>query len=365
MNTRSFVRSSILFAALAISALAQTPVAPPTPFVKGELTIRFDTRTQLDGDKPKTGVTDKYKLKLNVSDSVVFEGAIEALPFIKNTFGTDQIGLLTHSIECLVVNPRNVTQTRNIGRLFGTVPVDQQNVYRFEDGNLRIGIFGAGGATGFESKVKGLALGKPPAKSEGLFTKTKKDILNLTKSVGGKSVALVVTKYDQMTFIGHVLSAGPVMVYPEAKIDGPMVYDYDRTAWYFNGVTVSYTALDEKTGRMMVLQDRLSGNIRWVEAANRATSGQGEYQFDIRVNEPLSTEAAAFAGPADEAAFFATDNQVAALTGTMSYKDTIINDVVTNSIVKIDLKGNQLTKQQVMYLSKLLLMSSIVPLNAE
>jgi hypothetical protein len=144
-----------------------------------------------------------------------------------------------------------------------------------------------------------------------------------------------------------------------------MVYDYDRSAWYFNGVTVSYTAADEATGRMMVLQDRLSGNIRWVESANRVTSGLGEYQFDIRVNEQLSTEASAFSGPADEAAFFETDATVAALTGTMKYKDTIINDVVTNSVVTIDLTGTKLTKQQVMYLAKLLLMSSIVPMNAE
>ena len=32
---------------------------------------------------------------------------------------------------------------------------------------------------------------------------------------------------------------------------------------------------------------------------------------------------------------------------------------------ELELKGNQLTQQQVMYLGKLLLMSSIVPLNAE
>jgi hypothetical protein len=358
---------TFLFGALfAAVAFAQTPAAVPvTPFVKGTLSIRFDTRTQLDGDKPRVGVTDKYKLHLNVSDSVVFDGTIESLPFVKKSFGSNQAGLLTHSIECMVVNPRNTAQTRNIGRLFGTVPVDEQNVYRFEDGNLKIGIFGAGGAQGFESKVKGLALGKPPAGSEGFLSKTKKDILRLTKMVGDKQITLPVTKYDQMTFQSHVLSAGPVMVYPEATVNGPLIYDYDRTAWYFNNVTVNYTAADEKTGRMMVLQDRLSGNIRWVESPDRATSGQGEYQFDIRVNEPLSTEAQAFTGPADESAFFASDNAVPALTGTMKYKDTIINDVVTSSTVIVDLKGNQLTKQQVMYLSKLLMMSSIVPINAE
>ena len=335
-----------------------TPAAPVT-FVKGELLIQFNTRTQLDGDKPKAGVTDKYKLNLNVSDSVVFEGTIEALPFIKNKISSNQDGQLTHAIECFVLNPKNTAQRRNIGRLFGTVPVDAQNVYRFEDGNLRIGIFGSGGAQGFESKVKGLALGKPPAGGEGFLAKTKKDILNIGRSVGGKTVTLAVTKYDQMTFQQHILSAGPVMVYPEVTVNGPMVYDYDRTAWYFNGVTVTYSV----DGRL--LADKLSGNIRWVESSDRTSSGKGEYQFDIRVNEKPPSEASVFAAAADEAAFFAIDSEIAGLTGTMKYKDTIINDVVTTSVVVVDLKGNQLTKQQVMYLTKLLMMSSVVPLNAE
>lgn len=353
----------ILLAATLLAAFTPTAFAQPAStatFIKGDMVIRFDTRTQLDGEQPKAGVTDKYKLNLNVSDSVVFEGTIENRPFIKNKFSSNQIGALTHSIECFVLNPKNIAQRRNIGRLYGEVPVDEQNVYRFEDGNLRIGIFGAGGAQGFESKVKGLALGKPPTTSEGFLSKTKKDILKIGRSVaGGSTVTLAVTRYDQMTFQGHILSAGPVMVYPEVTVNGPMVYDYDRTAWYFNGVTVTYSA----DGR--ILADRLSGNIRWVESSDRPTSGKGEYQFDIRVNEKPPSEASVFAGAADEAAFFETDNTVPGLVGTMKYKDTIVNDVVTASVVTVELQGNQLTKQQVVYLCKLLMMSSVVPLNSE
>jgi len=366
---KNMLRSLALLCVLAFTAAhAQQPAAsPPAPdaaFIKGDLSIQFNTRTQLDGGKPREGVADKYKLKLNVSNSVVFDGTIESLPNIKGMVSLNQPGRLTHSIECLVVNPRNPSQTRNIGRLFGTVPVDTENVYRFEDGNLKIGVFGVGNAQPFESRVRGLALGKPTSSGEGFFAKMKKEAMQITKSVGGKNVAIAVTKYDRMEFVNHVLSAGPVMVYPEVTVSGTTIYDYDRTAWYLNGVTVSYS-MEDARGLRVAVQDRLSGNIRWVEAADRGRSGLGEYQFDVRVNEPAASEASIFAGAATEADFFATDALNPSLTGTMKYKDSIQNDVVSSSQVSVDLTGNKLTKQQVMYLAKLLLMSSIVPLNAE
>ena len=206
---------------------------------------------------------------------------------------------------------------------------------------------------------KGLALGKPPASSEGFLSKLKKEALSITKSINGKSVAISVTKYDKMEFKSHVLAAGPVQIYPEAQVTGSMIYDYGRTAWYFDNVSIAY-ALD---GRQYL--DKLTGNIRWIEAANRAASGEGEYQFDIRVNEPAQTEASVFSGPADESAFFSTDDSIPALSGAMKYKDTLAGETVTASAVTIDLKGHKLTKQQAMYLTKLLFLSVVVPLNAE
>lgn len=338
----------VIFAILASVAFAQEE-----NFINGSLNIAFDTRTQLDGTSPKRGVTDKYKIRVNVSNSVIFDGLIEHLPRVSSTFST-QNASLTHAIECLVVNPRNPSQTRNIGRLYGTVPIDAQNVYRFEDGNLRIGIFGAAGTQGFESRVRGVAIGKQPQTS-GLVDRFKKEALTISRSVRGNSLALAVTNYDRMEFVAHTLSAGPVPIYPEVTVNGQMIYDYDRTAWYLNGLTASYP----QNGRQM--QDRLSGNIRWVE--NKA--GVGHYEFDIRINEPLGTEASHFSGPVDEASFFETDSGVAGLTGTMTYKDSMVDDTVVNSAVTIDLKGNHISKEQTMYLAKLLLMSSIIPLNSE
>lgn len=350
---------SLLSLAVATLAFAQQPAAPET-FIKGETSIKFNTRTSTDGEgKPREGVTDKYNLAVNVSNSVLFRGLIEHTPYLSKIVGSSQQAQLNYTVECDVVNPKNPTQTRNVGRLFGTVPIDNKNVYRFSDGNLKVVVFPVGTAKGFESTFKGLALGKPPASSEGFLAKLKKEALNITRQVNGKTVALAVTKYDKMEFQSHVLAAGPVQIYPETTVNGSMIYDYGRTAWYFDNVGVSYVV----DGRQF--QDKLTGNIRWVEAPNRAASGQGEYQFDIRVNEPAQTEASVFSGPADESAFFATDDSIPALTGVIKYKDTLAGETVSASAVTIDLKGNKLTKQQAMYLAKLLFISFAVPLNSE
>lgn len=350
---------TLLFLALASSAFAQQPTAPDI-FIRGEAAIKFNSRTNTDGDgKPREGVTDKYTLSVNVSNSVLFRGTIEHTPHISKVVGTSQLAHLDYTVECDVVNPRNPSQTRNVGRIFGMVPVDDKNVYRFDEGSLKTVVFPVGTAKGFESTFKGIAAGKPPASSAGFLTKLKNEALNVTKLVNGKSIAIAVTKYDRMEFRGHVLGAGPVQIYPDATVNGSMIYDYGRTAWYFENVTIGYVV----DGRQF--QDKVTGNIRWIEAPNRANSGQGEYQFDVRVNEPSQTEAAAFTGPADESAFFAVDEGIPALTGTMKYKDTMSGETVTNSAVTIDLKGNKLTKQQAMNLAKLLFFSLVVPLNAE
>lgn len=351
-----------LAAAFAIASLASAQTATPLPptFVKGDINIRFGTRITADADgNPTVGAVDKYTMSVNVSNSSLFHGTIEFLPYIHKTLGSSQDAQLTYAIEADVVNPKNPSQTRNVGRIFGTVPVTAKNVYEFSEGNAKINVFGMGTAKGFESLFRGTAVGKPPAESEGVLSKLKKEALNITKTVQGKTVTIPVTKYDRMEFQTHVLPAGPVQIYPEVTVNGSMIYDYGRTAWYFDNVTVTY-AVD---GRQY--QDKLSGNIRWVESPSRSTTGEGQYEFDVRVNEPAQAEAAVFSGPADESAFFATDDAIPALSGLMKYKDTMSGDTVTNSVIQIDLKGNKLTKQQVMYLTKLLFLTTVVPLNAE
>jgi len=335
---------------LVIPAMAQQT---DQTFITGGGNIRFDTRTQLDGNNPKAGITDRYTLQFNVSNSALFRGDILALPYIDNTF-SDQQGSLTFNMECDVVNPKNPSQTKNVGKLFGTVPVDAENVYHFATGNARVSVLGLGNAKGFESKFGGIARGKPPVK-KGFFQKIKKEAISFGRQVKGQKVVVVVQNYDMMGFQNHVIPAGPVQIYPEATVNGNLVYDYARESWFFQNVTIVY-ALD---GKQMI--DKLSGNIRWVEPKD----GEGEYQFDVRINEPPPSETDAFASASDESAFFETDDSNPSLTGTMKYKDSLAGETVVASAITIDLKGNKLTKQQTMNLAKLLLISTVVPLNSE
>lgn len=331
-----------------VLGFSQAPT--PNPFIKGDLNIRYNTRTAVD--KTKEGVEDIYTLNINVSNSALFKGSIGYRPMIKGFVGTNQQSGLNYILELDVVNPNNPLQTRNIGKLYGFVPIDKDNIYRFSDGEVKASILSMGNAKGFESKFSGSVAGKPPAQENNLWNKFKKEAFSISKSSNGKVTTISITKYDKMDFSNHVLVAGPVQTYPEVTINGPLIYDYNRSAWLLDGVVATYVS----DGRQ--LQDKINGSIRWIQ-------NLGEYQFDIRVNEPAPSESAVFTGPADESAFFASDNTVPSLTGVMRYKDTISNSIVVSSSVQIDLVGNKLNKQQVMYLCKLFFLSGIVPLNSD
>jgi len=337
--------------AFALQAFAIDGNLPPT-FIQGGIDIRYNSRNQRNAP----GVVDRYTLYANVNNSVAFSGSIVQTPRIMSagfiSKNLVQKGKLDFDISCDVINPKNTNQTRNVGKIFGEVPVDENNIYRFENGTARIIVLPLGVAKGFESKFRGLALGKPPVKSQSSIDKLVSEAVNITKNINGKAVKIAIAKYDKMGFQSHILAAGPVQIYPESTVNGDMLYDYARSAWHFQNVSILYS-VDGKR-----LEDKLTGTVRWVENAN-------EYQFDIRVNEPPPSEAAVFAGASDESAFFETDTSIPSLTGVMKYKDTKAGDTVTASQVTINLVGNKLTKQQSMNLFKLIILSSIVPINAE
>jgi hypothetical protein len=351
--------TSLILALAALTASAQVPAKAPGPFepvatlpVTGSMQISYRTRAQ---ETPKPGVTDVYTVNVNVANSAVFHGTIEQLPYIANTLSSDQPGRVSYDVDLDIVNPRNVTQTRNVGKLTGYVPADKQNVYHYDAANsVKVIVFPIGAAKGFESRFNGTVLGKPPAASG--FTKMKQDAVKLVSSKGG---AITLTKYDKMVFQNHVLPSGPVLIYPETTVAGTAFYDYDRSAWHFNNLTLTYNA----DGKRAV--DTLSGSIRWIEAKNRKQTGEGHYELNVYVNEPPPTESSIFAATADESAFFAASDEMPGLIGSISYKDTFAGDTVTNSAIQIDLKANHLSKAQTMALVKLLLFSLLVPLNAE
>ncbi len=216
-------------------------------------------------------------------------------------------------------------------------------------------VFPIGAAKGFESRFSGIAIGKPPANSG--FAKLKQDAVRLVSSKGG---AIVLTKYDKMTFNNHILPMGPVQIYPETTASGTLFYDYSRSAWHFNNLHLVYNAEGRRA------DDVLSGSIRWIEPKNRASTGEGHYDVLVYVNEPPPTESAAFAGTPDESAFFSASEDMPGLSGTITYKDTISPDGrVTASTIQIDLRATKLSKVQVMALAKLIFFSLLVPFNAE
>lgn len=349
-------KSLVLLAALLMTVVGYSQSNAPT-FIKGTLNIKYDSRAQ-PGVK---GVLDIYQLDVNVNNSARFYGKIAQTPIVIGGIlsSVQQSASIAYDLQADVINPANPAQSRNVGRLSGMVPIDEQGVYKFSDGTMRIAVEGVGTAQGFQSRFTGRASGKPLVRSDGWLDKLKREAINITRSVNGKTVSISVKKYDKMTFENHVLAKGPVPIYPEVTVTGDMIYDYSRYVWYFQNLQVVYSV----DGKQMA--DRLTGNIRWVESPNRKANGEGEYQFDVRVNEPPPSESAVFAAASDESAFFTVDTQQSSLTGTMKYKDTMRGDTVTASAVVIDLQGNRLTKQQAMYLCKLLMLSSIVPMNAE
>jgi len=334
--------------------------APST--ITGDIAINFATRTKRDGDFPQAGVEDVYSLNLNVANRALFTGTLAHRPFISNTFSANQAQQITYDVALSVVNPDNPKQSLNVGKVSGVVPINESNIYDYSLGTVKAAVFPIGKAKGFESKMSGQSAAKPPAKSgvRSLMDKAKERI-SLTRGSGTSQTAIVVSNYDRMDFVRLVLPAGPVALYSEATVEGTLLYDYDRSAWYLQGITVTYS---QPNG--VLQRDRVSGNIRWSEKT-------GRYELDVRLNEGQSAggEAAVFSpatteSNADaEAAFFAVDTSVSALTGSITYKDVKVGGQAVSSNVTVDLTGNKLSNQQMVYLTKLLLLANIVPLSSD
>lgn len=348
---------TILIAALTITvgAFGQTP--PVATFIQGDLNIKYATRTQLDGDAPKEGVEDVYTFNVNVSNSAGFRGTISYLPNVKYVLG-NQRGRVRFALELDAINSKNPKQRLNVGKLTGDVPIDDSNVYRYIDGNAKVNVFPVGQAPAFESAFQGLALGKPPSPSgvSALWNKAvarvKGQPVKMTKTVNGKVTELNVVNYDKMELQNHVLPAGPAQSYTEATVNGNFLFDYDRSAWFIDGLKVKHQVKGHTE------EDTLTGNIRWSKESS-------EYQFDIRIDEEPAAEGAVFAGAVGDDAFFAVDTTLRSLTGTIKYRDVLVRGIVTDSAVTLDLKGNNLTKEESIYLSKLILFTMVVPLNAD
>jgi hypothetical protein len=341
---------TVLSLVTAISSMAQTNVSFP---VKGTIGIKYNSRSAVG----TPGVKDIYTMQVNVANSALFKGTIQDQPQIISGLiskTVTQPRKLTYDVSLDVVNPKNPSQTMNVGKMIGNVPITSDGTYNYDSGSLEVSVLPIRNAPGFTSKFGGKAQGKPLGRPSNFLDTLQRETVKITRSINGKTTTISLKKYDKMVFQQHVVGAGPVQSYPSVTFNGEMLYDYDKSCWFLNNLTMQYA--DGQTIRI----DRLSGTIRWVELSK-------EYQFDVRVNEKLPSNEDVFSSKeaADESSFFEVDNSVSALIGTMKYKDEVKNGVTMSSDVIIDLTGNNISKQQTMALTKAIIFSAVVPMNAD
>ncbi|MEK7483414.1 MAG: hypothetical protein AABZ60_03675 [Planctomycetota bacterium] len=361
---------SILFLFLFIAPIVIAQEADFAPTIKGTLDITYNTRSDLDeAGNPKEGVRDMYFYDLVVFDTLLFQGGICNQPTLfSSVLGREiQSAFLHGDMVVSARNPSNVSEVKVIGKITGSAPINKKGVYSFSDGNLRMAIDAAGQAEAFESLFRGSAEGTASL-NDNTLARTKKEAIALTKNIREKKIKILVRDYELMKFTDLVLASGPAKVYPETTVNGEFMYDFERNVWFFRNIKMSYN-LDGKE-----VTDVLTGHIKWVEDTQR--NGEGQYEYDVRINEPeqSTTLVTVFEEIDDEAAFFAVDNTLTALVGTVIYKDiikheviqaSVKNEVVQSSKVVIDLTGNKLSKVQVLNLTKLLMFVGVVPMNSD
>lgn len=356
--------TSVVSGALAFSAFGQAQEITENGVIKGTMEIDFPTRYQLDSDgSPKKGVKDAYKLDLNVAKTMQYSGVVYRVPRLTKDSAIigereTQGNQLEYSVDLIVINPNDPTQKKAVGKWVGVVPIDGNGVYDLagtEKSAHRVQVDAMGKASAFTEKFGGMLTGKPRERKES-------KAIEFVRKIANKEVKVSVTNSDPMRFDNVVLAMGPAAIYPKTIVQGSLDYDYDTGNWLTSGLKFRYN-LDGKD-----YEDVVTGTIKWVEDPSRATNGKGRYEFNLRFNEAkhaaASTEADAFAAMSDEEAFFAVDNSIPALTGTIEYVDQMSDERVTQSKVTYNLNANKLTKQQIVNFFKLWIIG-IGPINDE
>lgn len=337
---KKFLITSALALVFALSALAQTNVPLD---IKGSIDIKFNSRIT-------KGAKDVYSLKVNVGNNTLFQGTITDTPQVIDGWVSKKVTQprsLAYDINCDVVTP---TRTTTLGHLYGKVGIDPDGTYRYDTGELLTDITFKGVV--YSGKFGGTTVGKPLTRPAN-YADTLRQMVNIKRNVNGKTTTVSLTKYDKMDFRQHVIGgAGPIQIYQPVTVNGEMLYAYDKKCWFFNNVTMQYA-----DGGVIKI-DRLGGIITWSDKSNA-------YTFDIRVNEPPPKQDSGEVATVDELSVFETDTTIPALTGSMKYTDSVRGGVTVASLVNIDLKGNNITKQQVMSLCKIIVFSSVVPMNSD
>ncbi|MFM9958561.1 MAG: hypothetical protein ACKVZJ_10825 [Phycisphaerales bacterium] len=348
-------------APVAVAQSAETPTLTEENVIAGTMEIDFRTRTQPDstGDlkkgSPALGVKDRYKFDLSVAKTTKFTGEITRQPnlYSSTLARKKQEANLWYSIDLAVLNPKDLKQSRVVGKWVGTMPVDTTTgAFDLAGGSksespLRIAVDAVGSAKSFTDNFAGRMMGKAE-KKESLADYTFKRI------VGGKTVTMTVKKSDPMRFDNLQLAKGPAEIYPRTSVNGRLDFDYETGNYLTDGIRFKYT-LDGRE-----FEDVITGSIKWVEDADRASNGKGYYEFNLRFNEDkfksAGDESKAFEKMSEEDAFFAVDNSIPCLTGRVEYVDTMASgdsELPASSVVTYKLHANKLSKQQIMNFFKL------------
>jgi len=350
----------IAVSAFAVSAQAPAPAVQPTT-VQGTVNINFNSHST-PGVK---GVKDVYSMNINVNKSILYHGTITDTPQIIEGWlskAITQNRSVEYDMACDVANPHIPYNVRNIGQLKGVVPISPDGVYQYDQGSLEMTVLNGGvNSSKFTGNIQGKPLSRPANWMDTL--KSSCSEVSITRNVGGKNLTVKLSRYDKMVYQNTTLCSGPGTAYSDVKVTGEMLFDYDKNCWFFNGVTLQYNVYNKVTKSYEVKIDRVTGTIRWVQDAAYASNGKSEYDFDVRVNEPPPSENGAFEAPSDDTSeFFATDSTLSALGGTMKFTDAVKGGSTLSSAGVVDLKGNNITMQQTLSLTKLLVFSAAVPM---
>jgi len=330
------------------AAPADQPLTQPG-YIKGSMTADFQTQRpeNRDGDYPLQGVSDRFAIDLAVGYTK-YRGNVSCLPhiFSKHIGRVLQDGSCSFDLNLSVLNPQNPSQSRDIGKLVGTYAVNDRGEVNLSAGNLRMEVQTMGKAQGFTSPFSGQFAGKPPSKVTTLTQiaeSAQKQARTIEKMMNGKKISVALGDVDPVRFQGTMLAMGPVGTYPEATVEGELIYSYETDNW-FPQMTV-------RVGNGK--PDTIGGGMKWVDDS----ANEGHYELNVIFNEQVTQgEAAAFDEAQGEDAFFMTDVSQSVINGRINFRDVKVGESVVKSEVSFDIGVQNITPIQAQNFAKIMLL---------
>lgn len=306
--------------------------------ITGKVDIDFHSRLVAlrGGDETSDAAKDTYQVALNFSKAINIAGDISRVPRTFSLLGRESRPL-TYDFN-LLFQPSNT-------KWVGSFGIASDGTYRFGEGLRLVGT--RGGA--FGGRIRGRAEEKQGS--------VKSLLREYSRIFRGKRFTVQARKVDPIQIETLKLPQGP-NDFPACTVSGSFDFDYETGNWFASPLRFRYQSSDS------VRTDTVTGSIKWIEDPSRKTNGKGQYEFNLRFNEDASKgvggESDFFENKTEESeeAFFAVDDTVPGIFGTISYKDTFegAEDSVVQSAVTYDIYGRGLSEEQLMNFLKLWLL---------